>query len=161
MLWCCEDAPHDHKNKKEFDCVQRAHQNTLENLPIVVFSALLSGLKYPLYAGAFLTIWNIGRVIYARGFVYRHHLRCTTGHRHHPTPTNTPITMVQRWAPQAVRCGALSIYLYAVGFAHQQTLPLLSFAHSHVNSQPLRTHSLTHVFTIIASHTAAASRALL
>jgi hypothetical protein len=102
MLWCCEDAPHDHKNKKEFDCVQRAHQNTLENLPIVVFSALLSGLKYPLYAGAFLTIWNIGRVIYARGFVHRHHLPCTTAHRHHPTPTNTPFTIVQRWAPLSV-----------------------------------------------------------
>eukprot|EP00037_Helgoeca_nana_P010508 m.92756 g.92756 ORF g.92756 m.92756 type:complete len:145 (-) comp20245_c0_seq1:287-721(-) len=61
-------APHGHKNKKEFDCVQRAHQNTLENLPFVLSSMMLSGMLYPQLAAGFGSVYLAGRVLYTSGY---------------------------------------------------------------------------------------------
>lgn len=49
-------------------CVQRAHQNTLENLPGLLAMQCLVGLRNPLFAAILGTIWNIGRVIYTYGY---------------------------------------------------------------------------------------------
>ncbi|KAI0035010.1 membrane-associated proteins in eicosanoid and glutathione metabolism [Vararia minispora EC-137] len=48
---------------KIFNCTQRAHQNTLESVPVVLITTLISGLRYPtLAAGAcgifVLTRWR-------------------------------------------------------------------------------------------------------
>ncbi|KAI0782343.1 membrane-associated proteins in eicosanoid and glutathione metabolism [Irpex lacteus] len=51
-----------------FNCVQRAHQNTLENLPTTLFSTLIAGLVYPKFAGSAAAFWSVARVIYTIGY---------------------------------------------------------------------------------------------
>ncbi|KAJ3750651.1 hypothetical protein DFH05DRAFT_1518796 [Lentinula detonsa] len=53
----------------KFNCAQRAHQNTLENLPIVYATTLISALKFPKAAAAACVFWSLGRVLYTRGYV--------------------------------------------------------------------------------------------
>ncbi|KJA25141.1 hypothetical protein HYPSUDRAFT_135445 [Hypholoma sublateritium FD-334 SS-4] len=57
------------KDAIRFNCAQRAHQNTLENLPIVYVTTLLTGLKFPVIAASALGLWTISRVSYTRGYV--------------------------------------------------------------------------------------------
>lgn len=52
----------------KFNCTQRAHQNTLEFLPIVVLGTLITGLNYPLLATALSSTFSIGRVVYTYGY---------------------------------------------------------------------------------------------
>ncbi|KAG5647541.1 hypothetical protein DXG03_008894 [Asterophora parasitica] len=52
-----------------FNCAQRAHQNTLENIPIVYVTTLLTGLKYPLFAASACTLWSVARISYTRGYL--------------------------------------------------------------------------------------------
>jgi len=61
-------APADSKHKKAFDCVQRGHQNTLENYAPTVMCGLMSGLAYPSASAALLTVWSVGRVAYIHGY---------------------------------------------------------------------------------------------
>ncbi|OCH96439.1 membrane-associated proteins in eicosanoid and glutathione metabolism [Obba rivulosa] len=51
-----------------FNCAQRAHQNTLENLPTVLFSTLILGLKHPVYAASLCGVWTVFRVFYTIGY---------------------------------------------------------------------------------------------
>ncbi|KAJ3760551.1 hypothetical protein EV360DRAFT_81071 [Lentinula raphanica] len=53
----------------KFNCAQRAHQNTLENLPIIYTTTLVSALKFPKVAAASIAIWSLARVLYTRGYV--------------------------------------------------------------------------------------------
>ena len=46
---------------KEFNCVQRAHQNTLENLPTFFFLLATAGVGYPKYATATGLVWVVAR----------------------------------------------------------------------------------------------------
>jgi len=61
-------APDGHKNKKEFDCVQRAHQNTLEVAPSVASCTMMVGLMHPITSAALCGIWSLGRVVYVLGY---------------------------------------------------------------------------------------------
>ena len=61
-------APPDHKYEKEFNSVQRAHQNTLESYAIVMLQTALCGLVYPKTSALFGGIWTVGRVIYGYGY---------------------------------------------------------------------------------------------
>lgn len=61
-------APENHPHKKAFDCAQRGHQNTLENYASTVACGLVSGLAYPSASAALMTVWSVGRVMYARGY---------------------------------------------------------------------------------------------
>jgi len=56
------------KNAKAFNCVQRAHQNSLENLPNFYILLLLAGVKYPLVAAVFGVIYLLGRIFYFVGY---------------------------------------------------------------------------------------------
>jgi hypothetical protein len=69
-----------------FNCVQRkwswiftsvrglitlstgAHQNTLENLALTLFSTLIAGLVYPKFAGAVCGTWSVARLLYTIGY---------------------------------------------------------------------------------------------
>ncbi|PBK68833.1 membrane-associated proteins in eicosanoid and glutathione metabolism [Armillaria solidipes] len=57
------------KEAKIFNCAQRAHQNTLENIPIIYTSTLLTAVYYPTVAAAALGTWVLGRILYTRGYV--------------------------------------------------------------------------------------------
>jgi hypothetical protein len=47
-----------------FNCVQRAHQNSLENQPIFLALLTLSGLQYPVTAATFGGLYLAGRIGY-------------------------------------------------------------------------------------------------
>ncbi|KAH9081548.1 hypothetical protein EDB83DRAFT_555043 [Lactarius deliciosus] len=51
-----------------FNCVQRAHQNTLENVPPMVLSTLISAIRYPKLAAVGCGIWSLSRVFYTLGY---------------------------------------------------------------------------------------------
>ncbi|PPQ96358.1 hypothetical protein CVT26_005045, partial [Gymnopilus dilepis] len=52
-----------------FNCAQRAHQNTLENIPILYPTALVSGLLYPIPTAIATALWTVGRISYTFGYV--------------------------------------------------------------------------------------------
>jgi len=52
----------------EFNCIQRAHQNTLEAYPTFLFLILTSGLAYPKITAAAGAVYLLGRIIYAKGY---------------------------------------------------------------------------------------------
>ncbi len=52
----------------EFNCAQRVHQNTLEQLPFAIPAMLLGGLRHPCYAGIFGGVFVFARVIYSLGY---------------------------------------------------------------------------------------------
>ncbi|KIL71726.1 hypothetical protein M378DRAFT_155326 [Amanita muscaria Koide BX008] len=52
----------------KFNCAQRAHQGTLEFLPIIYPTALIAGLKFPHLAAASVAMWTIGRASFTRGY---------------------------------------------------------------------------------------------
>ena len=51
-----------------FDCVQRAHQNTLEYLPSFLALLMLNGLAAPLSTAAVGMVWNVARIAYVIGY---------------------------------------------------------------------------------------------
>merc|ERR1719263_1884999 len=61
-------APESHKNAKEFNCVQRAHQNTLESLSMIMILMIINGLHAPKISASFGLVWVIGRVLYGYGY---------------------------------------------------------------------------------------------
>jgi len=56
------------KDAHLFNCVQRAHQNTLEVVPIYVITTIVSGINYPKSAAAMCTIWIASRIPYTIGY---------------------------------------------------------------------------------------------
>jgi len=51
-----------------FNCTQRAHQNTLENVPTIVLGTLISAIHYPIYAAVGCGIWSFSRIVFTRGY---------------------------------------------------------------------------------------------
>lgn len=52
----------------KFNCVQRAHQNTLESYPSYLLFLLVGGLQYPRVAAAGGVVYLLGRIAYALGY---------------------------------------------------------------------------------------------
>lgn len=61
-------APPDHKYAKEFNCVQRAHQNTLENWASVQVLTIVNGIVFPVTSAICNGIWVVGRFLYIQGY---------------------------------------------------------------------------------------------
>eukprot|EP00475_Leptophrys_vorax_P022952 TRINITY_DN3124_c0_g1_i1.p1 TRINITY_DN3124_c0_g1~~TRINITY_DN3124_c0_g1_i1.p1 ORF type:complete len:200 (-),score=44.54 TRINITY_DN3124_c0_g1_i1:60-659(-) len=52
----------------QFNCVQRAHQNYLENLPGFLAMVILGMFSYPLLTTVFGLVWLLARLVYAIGY---------------------------------------------------------------------------------------------
>ena len=52
----------------EFNCTQRAHQNTLELLPFFYTGLFVGGLRHPIGAAALGACFIGGRIIYSMGY---------------------------------------------------------------------------------------------
>lgn len=61
-------ATTDDEDGKMFNCIQRAHQNTLENYPQFLFMLTTGGLSHPCLASAAGLIYLAGRIAFAKGY---------------------------------------------------------------------------------------------
>ena len=61
-------VPGFHKDADKFNCIQRAHQNTLESLTHVLVATFATGLVYPITAAAAGTVYMLGRFVYGYGY---------------------------------------------------------------------------------------------
>ncbi|KAF8973615.1 hypothetical protein BDZ97DRAFT_380986 [Flammula alnicola] len=52
-----------------FNCAQRAHQNTLENIPMIYTLTLVTGTRFPIIAASALGFWSLSRASYTRGYI--------------------------------------------------------------------------------------------
>ncbi|KAK7019910.1 hypothetical protein R3P38DRAFT_3198328 [Favolaschia claudopus] len=52
----------------KFNCVQRAHANTLENIPTVYLMTILVGIKAPVVAASALGAWVVSRIAFTNGY---------------------------------------------------------------------------------------------
>lgn len=59
---------YENKHPSEFNCYQRAHQNSLEWNPGFLLFLYVSGLTTPLLSTAAGIVYNIGRIYYAKGY---------------------------------------------------------------------------------------------
>ncbi len=51
-----------------FNCYQRAHQNTLEQLPFYFAMLFAGGVRHPLVASSAGAAFLLGRVVYSMGY---------------------------------------------------------------------------------------------
>lgn len=54
--------------KHIFNCIQRAHQNTLEGNPTFLMILFCSGLQYPKVSAAIGLVHCISKIVYAKGY---------------------------------------------------------------------------------------------
>ncbi|KAM7541042.1 hypothetical protein Aperf_G00000038934 [Anoplocephala perfoliata] len=57
-----------HPTNAEFNCIQRAHQNYLENLPLFLSGIFIGGLFCPVSASILGAIYLAGRIGYYKGY---------------------------------------------------------------------------------------------
>ncbi|TFK99723.1 hypothetical protein BDV98DRAFT_570739 [Pterulicium gracile] len=53
----------------KFNCAQRVHQNTLENIPAVLTVTALTAVTNPKFAAAGLATFTFGRILYSWGYI--------------------------------------------------------------------------------------------
>ncbi|EGN95831.1 hypothetical protein SERLA73DRAFT_187059 [Serpula lacrymans var. lacrymans S7.3] len=51
-----------------FNCMQRAHANTLEVIPIIAITTLVAGVKHPYLAATGCGLWVLSRIPYTLGY---------------------------------------------------------------------------------------------
>lgn len=58
----------DEKQATEYNCVQRGHQNTVENSPTFLILLLLASIGFPTYAAVAGQVWVLSRIAYFLGY---------------------------------------------------------------------------------------------
>lgn len=61
-------ADESNKNAAEFNCIQRAHQNSLENLASFYAFLGLAGFRYPISGAVAGAAYLLGRIAYFMGY---------------------------------------------------------------------------------------------
>eukprot|EP00292_Cryptomonas_paramecium_P024355 CAMPEP_0113719030 /NCGR_PEP_ID=MMETSP0038_2-20120614/35556_1 /TAXON_ID=2898 /ORGANISM="Cryptomonas paramecium" /LENGTH=143 /DNA_ID=CAMNT_0000647293 /DNA_START=19 /DNA_END=450 /DNA_ORIENTATION=- /assembly_acc=CAM_ASM_000170 len=61
-------APPSNPNADAFNCIQRAHQNTLESYSVVMLQMFACGLVYPVTSAVCGGLWVLGRFLYGYGY---------------------------------------------------------------------------------------------
>jgi len=55
-------------DNNEFNCIQRAHQHSLELQPQFLTLLLIGGLQHPRFAAAMGAVFVLGRIFFAKGY---------------------------------------------------------------------------------------------
>jgi len=55
-------------DNNDFNCIQRAHQHTLEIHPVFVMLLLVGGLQLPRVSAGAGAVYLLGRILFARGY---------------------------------------------------------------------------------------------
>ncbi|KAF7816286.1 microsomal glutathione S-transferase 3 [Senna tora] len=58
----------ENKDAKLFNCVQRGHQNSLENMPMFFMLMILGGLKHPCISASLGSLYIVCRYFYFTGY---------------------------------------------------------------------------------------------
>lgn len=67
-LYATTDSGKKDKEIEAYNCVQRGHQNSLENQPVFLINMVLAGARYPVCASLAGSIYLVGRVVYFMGY---------------------------------------------------------------------------------------------
>jgi len=62
------EYPDMYSDSKMFNCIQRAHQNTMEMQPVFLYMLFLGGLKHPRISAGAGVVFLLGRIQFARGY---------------------------------------------------------------------------------------------
>ncbi len=76
--YCPGGGPREMISEEEayaFNCIQRGHQNTVENMPSFVALLLLNWFTFPLVSGICGFVWIIGKMLYMAGYATNHEKR--------------------------------------------------------------------------------------
>ncbi|KFM26165.1 Microsomal glutathione S-transferase 3 [Auxenochlorella protothecoides] len=63
-MYAKEDTP----DAKTFNCVQRAHQNTLEMISTFNTLLIVAGARYPIAASVAGLVYIVGRIVFFKGY---------------------------------------------------------------------------------------------
>ncbi|XP_078741874.1 glutathione S-transferase 3, mitochondrial-like, partial [Lampetra fluviatilis] len=136
------------KDSAIFNCVQRAHQNTLEGYPVWLGLLLVVGFTHPLISAACGFIWVTSRFSYAHGYSSGGQLN------HSPThlPTH-PFTHPATHSPTHSPTHSLTYSLTHSPIHSPTHSPSHSLTYSPTYS-PIHSpsHSLTYSFTYSLTH---------